>query len=133
MHTRTRYTLRGILGWVNVPSSTTQLVYRIGHQRAAAAAVMTSLGGTSSACAMGRNGQSFPAYKYHEGKAAALGKLGRHLRSSDDRDAHGIVATAVQDWRQEVARRTGSARDWEAYAAGGLDAAQTVAGWLEAE
>lgn len=113
-------------------SSPQPLTDRIRQERAAAAAVMTALGGTSSACAMGRNGQSFPAYKYHEGKAAALGRLGRGLRSAAT-DPQGVIAAEVEDWRRQVTGRAGTGRDWEAYAAGGLDAAQAVAGWLDAQ
>lgn len=104
------------------------LTDRIRNERAAAARAMDSLGGNRSACAMGRHGQSFPAYKYHEGRAAALGDLARRLaRSADVDDA---LDTVLGRWRDEVERRTGSGRDWEAYANGGLEAAQSVAGWL---
>lgn len=104
------------------------LTEHIRKERAAAARAMDSLGGQRSACAMGRHGQSFPAYKYHEGRAAALGDLGRLLaRSADINDA---LHTVLGRWREEVARRTGGGPDWEAYANGGLEAAQSVAGWL---
>lgn len=105
-----------------------RLADRIRAERLAAAAAMDSLGGNRSACALGRNGQSFPAYKYHEGRAAALGDLGRQLRRSGDLEA--TLGTLEQRWEGEVGRRAGTGRDWEAYAAGGRDAVRTVADWL---
>ncbi|SDB83400.1 hypothetical protein GA0111570_104134 [Raineyella antarctica] len=106
------------------------LVDRIRQERAAAAAAMTSLGGNTSTCAMGRDGRPFPAYKYHEGRAAALGRLGRRLRSAGSADLRTIVAGLVGEWQAEVDRRAGAGRDWEAYAAGGLDAARAAESWL---
>lgn len=108
-----------------------QLADRVRLERAAAATVMASLGGNRSACAMGRNGQAFPAYKYHEGKAAALGDLGRRLRKAHGDDLPAVVAAVVDQWRREVDRRAGAGRDWEAYAAGGLEAVQGAAAWLD--
>ena len=107
------------------------LADRVRQERAAAATVMTSLSGNRSACAMGRNGQPFPAYKYHEGTAAALGDLGRRLRKADGNDLHTVVAAVVDQWRREVDRRAGDGRDWQAYAAGGLEAVQGAAAWLD--
>ena len=105
-----------------------RLADRVRAERAAAAGAMDSLGGNRSACAMGRNGQSFPAYKYHEGRAAALGDLGRRLRRSDDVSA--TLLALQQQWDEEVEGRSGTGRDWEAYASGGRDAVRTVADWL---
>lgn len=110
-------------------SAAVVLLTRVTEARAAAAAVMTRLGGSTSACALARDGRSFPAYKYHEGRAAALGSLARRLRRTTG-DPATLVAELTEEWRREVDRRRDQGRDWAAYAAGGLDAAETAGSWL---
>ncbi|MCA1783645.1 MAG: hypothetical protein LC679_16170 [Intrasporangiaceae bacterium] len=56
------------------------LTEHVHRNRVAAVESMTVLAGASSACAIARDGGSFPAYKFHEGRAAALGALARGLR-----------------------------------------------------
>lgn len=102
------------------------------RNRIAAVEAMTVLAGASSACAIARDGGSFPAYKFHEGRAAALGALARGLR----REAHiesELVADMGRQWREEVQRRADQSRDWQAYAAGGLDAVRELEDLLALE
>lgn len=93
----------------------------LGDRRAAAAHEMAALGGSSSACTMGRAGRSFPAYKYHEGQAAGFGAALRVLRRAGD-DAGMRLDALVASSRAELEGRGGSGRDWEAYSQGVLDA-----------
>lgn len=87
----------------------------IGRRREAAEA-MADLSGNASACAMGRAGRSFPAFKYHEGATASLGALARELRRGGEE--RGSVEKLLQEWQTPG----GVGRDWEAYAAGGYEA-----------
>ncbi len=74
----------------------------LGDRRAAAAHEMAALGGSSSACTMGRAGRSFPAYKYHEGQAAGFGAALRVLRRAGD-DAgmrlDALAASSRPSWK----------------------------------
>lgn len=95
------------------------------RNRLAAVEAMTVIAGTSSACAIARDGGSFPAYKFHEGRAAALGSLARGLRRGEQGTSD-LVAELGRRWRGEVERRADQSRDWQAYAAGGLDAVREI-------
>lgn len=99
-----------------------EVIELLGDRRAAAAHQMAALGGTSSACTMGRDGRSFPAYKYHEGQAAGFGAAVRALRRAGDDGALAHLDALVASSRAELDRRGGSGRDWEAYSQGVLDA-----------
>ena len=81
---------------------------------------MTQLVGDTSACARAKDGESFPAYKFHEGSATALGHLSRRLQDPST-DVAAVMSELVQRWQQEVVRCSARGRDWQAYAAGGLD------------
>ncbi|QGU03837.1 hypothetical protein [Corynebacterium comes] len=93
------------------------------ERRHRAASAMAELSGNTSACAMGRAGQSFPAYKYHEGATAALGALSRKLRREPDADPAGLVNSVLPEWQSPG----GEGRDWEAYTAGGREALESAA------
>ena len=95
------------------------------RNRIAAVEAMTLIAGTSSACAIARDGGSFPAYKFHEGRAAALGSLVRGIRRGEG-SARELVVEVGRHWRGEVERRSDQSRDWQAYAAGGLDAVREL-------
>lgn len=96
------------------------------EQRHRAASAMAELSGNTSACAMGRAGRSFPAYKYHEGATAALGVLARRLRRDGDVDPAGLVSSVLPEWQTPG----GEGRDWEAYTAGGREALEAAADYL---
>ena len=108
---------------------TTDLAGRIQRARLAAVESMTMLAGVSSACAIARDGGSFPAYKFHEGRVAALSVMARELRRPEP-DLDGLAARLGAQWEAEVERRTDQGRDWQAYAAGGLDAVRELESWL---
>ncbi|QGF24670.1 hypothetical protein [Raineyella fluvialis] len=107
-----------------------EVLTRVRAARESAAETMARLGGGTSACALARDGQSFPAYKYHEGRAAAYGTIIRRLRLVNAPGARVVLEALCGEWRDEVERRDGQDPDWRAYAAGGLDAAETALGWL---
>lgn len=94
--------------------------------KAEALAAMTALSGDVSACALARNGQSFPAYKFHEGRMVAMSQLLRLLRG-ETVDAQSVLAGQVATWEDAVRRAEPKSRDWQAYAAGGLDAVAELA------
>lgn len=98
---------------------------QVQRNRLAAIESMTLLAGASSACAIARDGGSFPAYKFHEGRAAALGALARGLRRGEQSEAE-LVGDLGRQWRAEVELRAEQSRDWQAYAAGGLDAVREI-------
>ena len=108
---------------------TTDLAGRIQRARLAAVESMTMLAGVSSACAIARDGGSFPAYKFHEGRVAALSVMARELRRPEP-DLDGLAGRLRAQWEAEVERRTDQGRDWQAYAAGGLDAVRELESWL---
>ena len=107
----------------------TDLADRVQRARLGAVESMTLLAGTSSACAIARDGGSFPAYKFHEGRAAAFAVVARALRRGEvDLDA--LARELGAQWEGEVARRAEQNGDWQAYAAGGLDAVRELESWL---
>lgn len=93
------------------------------QRRQQAAAAMAELSGNASACALGRAGRSFPAFKYHEGATAALGELARALRRGD-----ADITELLTRWQAPG----GTGRDWEAYTAGGREALEEAAEAAEA-
>jgi hypothetical protein len=108
-----------------VSSVREQLLQEAARLREQALAAMTQLAGGTSACARAKDGQSFPAYKFHEGSATALGQVSRRLQDPST-DATVVMSEVVQRWQQEVDRCSARGRDWQAYAAGGLDAMRSV-------
>ena len=116
-------------GYYGYVTMTTDLAGRIQRARLAAVESMTTLAGVGSACAIARDGGSFPAYKFHEGRAAALSTMARELRRPEP-DPDGLAERLGEQWQAEVERRTDQGRDWQAYAAGGLDAVRELESWL---
>jgi hypothetical protein len=110
-------------------TTTTDLADRVQRARLAAVESMTVLAGVSSACAIARDGGSFPAYKFHEGRVAALSVVARELRRGDP-DLPALAQRLSEQWEAEVERRAGQSRDWQAYAAGGLDAVRELESWV---
>lgn len=110
-------------------TTTTDLADRVHRARLAAVESMTMLAGVSSACAIARDGGSFPAYKFHEGRVAALSVMARELRRPEP-DLDGLAVRLSEQWEAEVERRADQSRDWQAYAAGGLDAVRELESWL---
>lgn len=106
---------------------------RLAELRGAAATAMGTLSGNVSACARARDGQSFPAYKLHEGRYAAATALHRELRSAPDADVEELLQRAWESWRAERGRRSDQGKDWQAYAAGGLEAVTELRELLAAE
>ena len=98
------------------------------RMRLDAARSAAELAGDSSACAMARSGVSFPAYKFHEGRTAALGSVLRGLRRGEAPEQ--VLAAGLSHWAGEVERWAGAGRDWQAYAAGGLDAVEEATALL---
>ena len=107
----------------------TDLADRVKRARLAAVESMTLLAGASSACAIARDGGSFPAYKFHEGRAAAFAVVARALRRGEA-DLDALARELSAQWEGEVVRRADQSRDWQAYAAGGLDAVRELQEWL---
>ena len=110
-------------------TTTTDLAARVQRARLAAVESMTMLAGVSSACAIARDGGSFPAYKFHEGRVAALSVMARELRRPEP-ELVALAARLGEQWKAEVERRADQSRDWQAYAAGGLDAVRELEAWL---
>ena len=94
-------------------------------------AAMTQLARDTSACARAKDGQSFPAYKFHEGRATALGQVARQIRTAGN-DAAVVIAEHALRWQQQVDQCRTRGPDWQAYAAGGLDAMHSIEALLAA-
>lgn len=92
-----------------------------GAAKADALAAMTQLAGDTSACAMARDGRSFPAYKFHEGRMVAMSQLLRRLREPGG-DEQSALEAELADWEDAVRRAGERGRDWQAYAEGGREA-----------
>ncbi len=84
--------------------------------RARAAIAHGEVLGNTSACAIAKSGQSFPAGKFFEGQTSALSEL---LRTKSAQLSAEVVALH-QIW--STRHIAGSPRDVEAYRSGGLEA-----------
>jgi hypothetical protein len=93
----------------------TEIRHRAGDLRRDALTHLSALAGNASMCAIGRSGRSFPAAKYHEGRAAAAAQVVRS-RAADP------VASVRSEWAAMLERSASLGSDWQAYASGGLDA-----------
>jgi hypothetical protein len=103
-----------------VPSETDDVAARAARIRAEADETLTGMTPDDSLCAISRQGRSFPAGKYHEGRGYAAAEVLRGLRRGmSPREA---VDAAWDRWAvvAPLSRRT--AADWAAYGAGGDDA-----------
>jgi hypothetical protein len=97
--------------------------------RAEATEAWAATMGDATSCALAKDGRSYPAGKYHEGRVAALGELMRRL--GPEADAAGAESAAVglrADWASRPMPGNGGNRDWESYRAGGVAALGEVAG-----
>jgi hypothetical protein len=90
----------------------------IGDMRRAAEADLAAAAGDYSLCVIARSGRSFPAVKYHEGRAAALAMVGRELHTVGISEA----VAAAEDHFDRIKRLASSDPDWDAYRQGALDA-----------
>ncbi|MGR0318655.1 hypothetical protein [Agromyces sp. ZXT2-3] len=107
--------------------------------RAAAAQAWADTMGDATSCALAKDGRSYPAGKYHEGRTAALGELLRALPSdasgrrvaAELSDASGqtvaaLAASLADEWAAHPVPK-GAGRDWESYRAGGAHALAELA------
>ena len=79
--------------------------------------------GDTTACAIAKDGRSYPAGKFHEGRIAALGELLRRIDA--DSSAERIADAAAElraDWERRPMPGAGESRDWESYRTGGVQA-----------
>jgi hypothetical protein len=93
------------------------------RRRLAAAEELSMLLGDTTACAIAKDGRSYPAGKFHEGRIAALGELLRRIDA--DASAEKIADAAGElraDWERRPMPGAGESRDWESYRAGGVQA-----------
>ncbi|MGR2752282.1 hypothetical protein [Agromyces arachidis] len=85
--------------------------------------------GDATSCALAKDGRSYPAGKYHEGRVAALGELMRRVGAETDAaTAAGLARELSADWTSRVLPGAGSNRDWESYRAGAVHALDAFAG-----
>lgn len=94
------------------------LTNRLDALAKAAEADLAAAAGDLSLCVIGKSGQSFPAVKYHEGRASAISMVRRSLTNGSP------VETAVESVRTRFGDMSRLAQDndeWEAYRQGGLD------------
>lgn len=98
------------------------------RRRAEAVQAWSASLGDVTACAIAKDGGSYPAGKFHEGRVAALGELMRRL---DDASTPGQVvesaAALAEEWEGRVQPGAGASREWESYRAGGVQALQELA------
>ncbi|WP_448006785.1 hypothetical protein [Agromyces bauzanensis] len=93
------------------------------RRRLEAAEEWSTLLGDTTACAIAKDGRSYPAGKFHEGRVAALGELLRRLdaESTEERIAD-AAAELRADWEHRPMPGAGESRDWQSYRAGGVQA-----------
>ena len=90
-------------------------------RRELATQAWSALLGDSTACSLAKNGHSYPAAKYHEGRTVALGELLRTIRALPVRGSQLAAFSTVRErWVRMAA--TAEEADWRSYAAGGADA-----------
>lgn len=83
----------------------------------------------ATSCALAKDGRSYPAGKYHEGRVAALGELMRRLPPDPDPAEATVVARRLAvAWAARVQPGGGANREWESYRAGGLHALRELTG-----
>lgn len=101
-------------------------IERVREARAEAALAHGRLLGNTSACAIAKSGQPYPAGKFWEGQTAALTELLRKpLGNEDTSDVAAATTLALLDaWR--VRHVPGSPREAEAYRAGGVQALEDL-------
>jgi hypothetical protein len=91
------------------------------RRRAEATEAWAATMGDATSCALAKDGRSYPAGKYHEGRVAALGELLRRLDPETDAAAAASVANELSaDWAARVLPGGGENRDWESYRAGAV-------------
>jgi hypothetical protein len=91
------------------------------RRRAEATEAWAATMGDATSCALAKDGRSYPAGKYHEGRVAALGELLRRLDPGTDAAGVAVVARELSvDWVARVLPGGGENRDWESYRAGAV-------------
>ena len=95
--------------------------------RAAATEAWAAAMGDATSCALAKDGRSYPAGKYHEGRVAALGELMRRLPPGTDAAAAlGIARDLAAAWDARVPPGGAGNREWESYRAGGIAALEEM-------
>ncbi len=93
------------------------------RRRLEAAEELSMLLGDTTACAIAKDGRSYPAGKFHEGRIAALGDLLRRTDTASTAEGIADAATELRsEWEHRVVPGGGQSRDWESYRAGGVQA-----------
>ena len=84
----------------------------------AAEADLAAAAGDLSLCVIGKSGESFPAVKYHEGRASAISMVRRSLSTEEsiEESVEGVTKRF-----HDIARLADGNDEWEAYRQGGLD------------
>ena len=101
------------------PLSAAELDALARRLREEAVGVLSELSEGSSLCSVARSGRSFPAGKYHEGRAAAATAVIRACGSEPDADT--ALARAADAWALASPAARRSVPDWQAYGEGGDD------------
>ncbi|HEX6955059.1 MAG TPA: hypothetical protein VF156_09300 [Agromyces sp.] len=97
--------------------------------RAEAARAWAADMGDATSCALAKDGRSYPAGKYHEGRVAALGDVMRRLTADSDAAEAVAAARGLADaWEARVPPGAVADREWESYRAGGVHALRELAG-----
>ncbi|MGW9629866.1 hypothetical protein ACWGST_04125 [Agromyces sp. NPDC055520] len=93
------------------------------RRRLAAAEEMSMLLGDTTACAIAKDGRSYPAAKFHEGRIAGLGELLRRVDAeSTEEQITDAAARLRTDWERRPMPGAGESREWQSYRAGGVQA-----------
>ena len=93
------------------------------RRRLAAAEELSMLLGDTAACAIAKDGRSYPAGKFHEGRIAALGELLRRVDAESTEEQITDAATQLRtDWEGRPMPGAGESREWQSYRAGGMQA-----------
>ena len=96
--------------------------------RAEAVQAWSATMGDATSCALAKDGRSYPAGKYHEGRVAALGELMRGLTvDADAADAVAVARRLAVAWEARAQPGGGANREWESYRAGGVHALRELA------
>jgi hypothetical protein len=99
------------------------LLSKLQRKESAAKKDLAAAAGDASLCVIAKSGGSFPAVKYHEGRAAALADVRRLVSRGSDLET--AIVTTRKRW-SNLSALAAQSPDWAGYVQGAEDALDAV-------